>query len=91
MGKELRLNELHQLYLRLKRGVPWFDYLLLGLLVWIEGKVIKLRSTNQIDKAVQSVKMPVEDWVTPVYTETPSDTSVSLPEARLRAPWYKDG
>ena len=31
---------------------------------------------------------PMPDMVTPVYTEKPSETSVSLPEMRLTAPWY---
>ena len=91
MGKELRLNELHQLYLRLKRGTPWFDYLLLGLLVWIEEWVISYKTTVEVDKAVNSVELePMPDCVTPVYTETPSDTSVSLPDMRLTAPWYEE-
>jgi hypothetical protein len=28
--------------------------------------------------------------VSPVYSESPSETSTSLPEMRLTAPWYID-
>ena len=90
MGKELKLNDLHQLYLRLKRGIPWFDFLLLGLFVWIEEKFINLRVTSEVDKAIESVNMPVQDCVTPVYTETYGEGSESLPKMRLKAPWYKE-
>ena len=42
-----------------------------------------------VDKAVEELPLPpLPDMVTPLYTEKPSDTSTSLPEMRLTAPWY---
>ena len=92
MGKELRLDELHQLYVRLKRGTPWFDYLLLGLLVWIEEWVISYKTTVEVDKAVNGVELlPMPNYTTPIYQETPGKGSLSVSEMRLTAPWYDDG
>ena len=94
MGQELKLNEFKALYKTWKRNVVWFDHLLLGLLVWIETKLIDNRVKTEVDEAIKEyetlheVSMP--DMVTPVYTETPSDTSTRLPEMRLTAPWYID-
>ena len=94
MEQELKLNEFKVLYKTWKRGVPWLDHLILGLLVWLERKLIDYRVKTTVDEAIkewetlQGVSMP--DMVTPVYTEKPSDTSTSLPEMRLTAPWYID-
>ena len=103
MGKELRLNEFKDLYSKLKKGVIWFDYLLLGVLRWLEDKYIDVKARNAVDKAIKEVEErfatlnlpPMPDCVTPIYRETPSasanshsKTSVSLPELRLTAPWY---
>ena len=91
MGKELRLDEFHQLYVRLKRGTPWFDYLLLGLLVWIEEWVMSYKTTVEVDKAVNGVELPpIPDYTTPIYRETPGKGSISVSEMRLTAPWYDD-
>jgi len=89
--QELRLNEFKALYKTWKRGVPWLDHLLLGLLVWLESKLIDNRVRVELDEAIK-------EWETlhppsiqsPVYTEKPSDTSTRLPEMRLTAPWYID-
>ena len=91
MEQELRLNEFKALYKTWKRGVPWLDHLLLGLLVWLEPKLIDNRVRVELDEAIK-------EWETlhppsiqsPVYTEKPSDTSTRLPEMRLTAPWYID-
>jgi len=86
---KLRLNEFKTLYKAWKRGIPWWDHLLLGFLYWIEEKIIDYRVTTEVTKAVEEVVLPsMPDMVTPVYRETPSETSVSLPEMRLTAPWY---
>ena len=92
MGKELKLNEFHTLYVTWKQGIPWFDHLLLGLLVWIERWVISNRIQDnlntEIKKFHEEVKQVELDYVTPIYTETLSEGSTSLPEMRLTAPWY---
>ena len=91
MEQELKLAEFRALYKAWKRGAPWLDHLLLGLLVWIEQKLIDNRVKVEVDEAIKEWEMlhPVES-VSPVYTEKPSDTSTRLPEMRLTAPWYID-
>ena len=79
------------MYRTWRRGVPWIDHLLLGLLVWLEEKLIDARVKVEVDQAIEEYKKiepPMPDYVTPIYTEKPSDTSTSLPEMRLTAPWY---
>jgi hypothetical protein len=85
----LRLNEFKALYKTWRRDVPWLDHLLLGLLYWLEEKLINNRVKVEVDEAIKAVELPpLPDMVSPVYTESPSATSVSLPEMRLTAPWY---
>ena len=90
MEQRLRLNEFKALYRAWRTKIPWVDHLLLGLLVWVETKLIDNRVEVEITEAIK-------EWETlhpqsppippPIYTETPSDTSTSLPEMRLTAPW----
>ena len=89
--QKLRLNEFKTLYKAWSRGIPWWDHLIFGCLWWLEEKIIDYRIKVEIDKAVKSVEMPVQDCVTPVYTETPVETSARFPEMRLSAPWYEGG
>lgn len=90
--KRLRLNEFKELYKAVKTGVVWLDYLLFSFVYWLEEKVIENRSQQVVDEALEEVVLPpMPDMVTPVYTEEPSDTSTSLPEMRLTAPWYDGG
>ena len=91
MEQKLRLNEFKTLRKAWSRGIPWWDHLVFALLWWLEEKIINYRIKTEVDKAVESVDMPVQDYVTPVYTETHGEASVSLPEMRLSAPWYKEG
>ena len=93
MEQKLKLEEFRVLYRTWRRGVPWIDHLLLGLLVWLEEKLIDARVKAEVDQAIEEYKKiepPMPDYVTPIYTEKPSDTSTSLPEMRLTAPWYKE-
>ena len=94
MEQELKLAEFKALYKTWKRGVPWLDHLILGLLVWLERKFIDYRVKTTVDEAIKEYKtlheVPMPDMVTPVYTEKPSETSTRLPEMRLTAPWYID-
>ena len=91
---ELRLNEFKALYKTLKTGTTWVDHLLLGLLYWLEEKLIDNRVKVEIDEAIKEFetlhKESLPDLVSPVYTESPSETSTSLPDMRLSAPWYID-
>lgn len=90
---KLRLNEFKTLFKAWSRGIPWWDHLLLGLLVWLEDKFIDLRVQSELDQAIEDYKKiepSLPDYVTPVYTETPSESSTRLPEMRLTAPWYKE-
>ena len=94
MEQELKLNEFKALYKTWRKGVPWLDHLILGLLVWLERKLIDYRVKTTVDEAIKEyetlhdVSMP--DMVSPVYTEKPSEGSTRLPEMRLTAPWYID-
>jgi hypothetical protein len=91
VGQELRLNEFKELYRQLKTGVPWLDFLILGGLVWLEDKYIQIRVESTVDQALEEVKLPpMPDYVSPVITEKPSETSTSLPELRITTPWYKE-
>ena len=91
MEQRLKLAEFRALYKAWKRNIPWLDHLLLGLLVWFEEKLIDNRVNVEIDEAIkewETLHTPLPDMVSPVYTERPVETSVSLPEMRLTAPWY---
>ena len=94
MEQELKLNEFKVLYKTWRRGIPWLDHLILGLLVWLERKLIDYRVKTTVDEAIKECetlhKVPMPDMVTPVYTEKPSEASTRLPEMRLTAPWYID-
>jgi len=96
--RTLRLNEFKALYKAWKTKIPWVDHLLLGLLVWLESKLIDNRVRVELDEAIK-------EWETlqgelspthppsiqsPVYTESPSDTSTRLPEMRITSAWYID-
>jgi hypothetical protein len=87
--QRLKLAEFRALYKAWKRNIPWLDHLLLGLLYWLEGKLINNRVKVEVDEAIEAVELPpLPDMVSPVYTERTVETSVSLPEMRLTAPWY---
>ena len=94
--RTLKLNEFKAVYEALETGTVWIDHLLLGLLYWLESKVINVRVENEVNEAIKeyyslhgelSPTHP-NDVVSPVYRETPSETSTRLPEMRLTAPWY---
>jgi hypothetical protein len=89
VDQELKLNEFKALHKALSRGIPWLDHLLLGLLVAVERWYIDQRVVTEVDQAIEAYeKVEVVDVVAPVYSEKPSETSTSLPEMRLTAPWY---
>lgn len=94
MEQELKLNEFKVLYKTWRRGIPWLDHLILGLLVWLERKLIDYRVKTTVDEAIKEYEtlheVPMPDMVTPVYIEKPSEASTRLPEMRLTAPWYID-
>ena len=86
--QQLLLNEFKVLYKSLKRGLPpWASFLLLGFLVWVEGKTIKTRIKNEVDEAIaeyERVDPPTVVIPPPIYSETGSDF---FDEMRLTAPW----
>ena len=91
MEQELKLVEFQVLYKTWKTNVVWLDHLLLGLLVWLEQKLIDNRIKTDLDTAIEQYDTLLPPPPTPpVYTETPSKTSTRLPEMRLTAPWYDD-
>jgi hypothetical protein len=87
--RTLKLNEFKALYEALETGTVWIDHLLLGLLHWLESKLIDVRVENEVDEALEEdVLPPIPDMVTPLYTETPGEGPLSVSEMRLTAPWY---
>ena len=85
----LRLNEFRALYRFFKLGWPdWAAFLLLGFLVWVEGKTIRARVSNEVSEAIEeyeTLHSPPEVVVPPpVYSESGSDF---FDEMRLTAPW----
>ena len=96
--RTLKLNEFKALYKAWKTNIPGVDHLLLGLLVWLEEKLIDNRIKVELDEAIkgweslQGELSPTHPpkVVSPLYREEPSKTSTRLPEMRLTAPWYDD-
>lgn len=89
--RKLRLNEFKELYKALKTGVVWVDYLLFSFVYWLEEKVIENRSQQVVDEAIKEWEtLHSEPPILPIFRESLSDTSTSLPEMRLTAPWYDD-
>ena len=94
MGSTLReqqlvLNEFKTLYRVLKRGLPpWASFLVLGFLVWVEEKFIKVRVETTVSEAIKTYETlhspPTVVIPPPVYSETGSDF---FDEMRLTAPW----
>jgi hypothetical protein len=87
--QSLDLAEFRRLYFLLSQGMPtWAAFLLLGFLVWVEGKTIKTRVKNTVDEAIveyETLHSPPEVVLPlPVYSETGSDF---FDEMRLTAPW----
>ena len=94
MEQRFRLNEFKDLFNAVKTNVEWVDHLLKSFFYLIEELVIKNRVKVEVDEAIKELetlhKESLPDLVSPVYTESPSETSESLPEMRLTAPWYID-
>lgn len=93
MELRLKLNEFKVLYRQLKRGIPWLDHLILGVLVWLEEKFIDLRVESTISTAIEeynAVDTTPSGVPDPIYTEIDSPTSELLPEMRLEAPWRRE-
>ena len=88
---KLRLNEFKALYEGFKTGVGWVDHLIYSALYFLEELIIKNRVKVEVDEAIKTMEtLHSDDMVSPVYTESPSKASTSLPEMRLTAPWYID-
>jgi hypothetical protein len=58
----------------------------------LEARYLDIHVEMTVDEALKELELPpMEDYVTPVITERPSEGSTSLPEVRITAPWYKEG
>ena len=91
MEQELKLNEFKALYKTWKTGVVWLDHLLLGFLLYLERKLIDNRVKNELDEAIKEWEtLHKDDMVSPIITETPSETSTRLPNMRITSAWYDD-
>lgn len=90
MGSDqLKLNEFKEFHKALTRGMPpWFSFLVLGFLVWVEEKFINHRIKTEVDKAIkeyETLHSPPEVVIPPpVYSKTGDDF---FDEMRLTAPW----
>jgi hypothetical protein len=89
MGSDqLKLNEFKALYRGLTRGMPpWYCFLVLGFLVWVEEKFIDIRIKTEVDNAIkeyEKVDPPKVVIPPPMYSETGDDF---FDEMRLTAPW----
>lgn len=93
MDQKLRLAEFKALYKSLRRGIPWLDHLIIGILVYLEEITLNARIKAEVDQAIQeynTVDPEVVSLPEPVYTEIDSPTSELLPEMRLQAPWRRE-
>ena len=93
MEHKLKLEEYKTLHRVLTTAFPFLSGFLRELLFHVEEYVIQHRVVNTVDKAIEEYvklesKEEVVSMVEPVYTKKPSETSTSLPEMRLTAPWY---
>jgi hypothetical protein len=87
-SNQLKLNEFKALHKSLTRNMPpWFSFLVLGFLVWVEEKFIDHRIKTEVDSAIKEYEKvdPAEVVLPePVYSETGSDF---FDEMRLSSPW----
>ena len=91
MEQELRLNEFKILYKTWKTGVLWLDHLLLGILMWLEQKLIDNRVKVDGDEAIKTWEtLHPSESVSPMYEENIDKGVMGLPEMRLTAPWLKN-
>ena len=93
MDPKLKLDEFKILYRSLRRGIPWVDHLLLGLLWWLEEQFLVARIQSEVSKAIEEyeqVDSPIVSLPDPLYSEVDSSTSELLPEMRLQAPWRRE-
>ena len=87
-SNNLKLNEFKALHKALTRNMPpWFSFLVLGFLVWVEEKFIDIRIKTEVDSAIkeyEEVDPPKIVLSEPIYSETGSDF---FDEMRLSSPW----
>ena len=91
MDQELKLNEFKAIHRTLSWGIPWLDHLLLGLLYEIEQWYLRQKVVTEVDRALKEYEdTEILTPVSPVYSEQYIESSTSLPEMRISAPWYID-
>lgn len=81
--KKLKLNSFKTLYKTYKTNVPVLDFLLLGLLVWIEEAYVDYKIDKEVTDAVNKYQKDIhgidKDWKeTAKFTET-WDNNTQLP------------
>lgn len=98
LGKDFKLPVFRELYDNLKINNSLVNFFLKSLLLYLEDRyynnIIETVVKNKVDQAVDEYHTQmdqVEPIITPpVYTETYTEASTSLPEMRITAPWYND-
>lgn len=85
--QRLRLTETKQIYQLTKGLPPWCRVLLLGLLVWLEERLIEQKTVAAVDEAIAEYEKqhpPTVVLPPPIYSETGNGF---FDEMRLSAPW----
>lgn len=79
--KHLRLNDFKNIYRTLKTNIIWLDWLLLGLLVWVEEAYIDYKIEKEIDGAIEVYLETAkqESKSTVIFKEEWNDESIPLP------------
>jgi hypothetical protein len=91
VDRKLRLVEFKVLFNAWRRYVVVFDNLLLGFLWQLEEWMIDNRVQIEVNEAVKRYNQEIVSYDdSPVIVESPSDTSKSLSNVRITAPWYID-
>ena len=79
--EHLRLNLFKKTYKALKTKIIWIDWLLLGLLVWIEDAYIDYKVDKEIDGAIDEYldTLKKDKKSTVIFKEEWNDTNIPLP------------
>lgn len=92
----LRLSEFRAIYKQTKPLPPWFRYLILGLLYWLEDHYINYKIDTTISQATEEYHQHAQQFDAPHWqddavvtiTENPN-SSHQLPTLTISAPYSK--
>ena len=89
--KHLKLNDFKKIYRLVKTGAPPVDFLILGLLVWIEEAYIEYKVDKEVDTAIDQYLKDAycedQDWhKAGIIKEEWNDTGVPLPTLSVTHP-----